>query len=392
MDRTGVTPRTGWSALATRRTVWALVTLNLLAAVVIAAAAVISGSATDAIALFLPLTFVAIGGLVALRQTGNGEAWILLAIATAWSFALVNPLDGAWVPAVMLMTTQLLLRFPDGQLPSPRWRRFSSLTIFLIPVLTFVVSCGGTLREDGSRNPYYLPWVTPLFALLVLLPLVMIVSAASLVVRYRAAARLQREQIRWLAWAGSVVVLIYVVTLTASFWYDSARPADSSSPAWFAEASPFWLSLLQTIALVSFVLIPAAIGVAILKYKLYEIDRIISRTASYALVTGVVVITYVVVVTFVSRLVPTSSSVSTAAATLTAAAIARPLLRRVQGLVDRRFNRSRIDASRTVDAFGETLRHEVDTDRITAGLVLAVQQSLEPVSQAIWLQVPPKVS
>jgi hypothetical protein len=366
-----------------------LVTLNLLAAAVIAAAAVISGSATDALALFLPLTFVAIGGLVAIRQTSNAEAWILLAIATAWSFALVNPLDGAWVPAVMLMTTQLLLRFPDGQLPSPRWRRFSSLTIFLIPVLTFVVSCGGTLREDGSPNPYYLPWVTPLFALLVLLPLVMIVSAASLVVRYRAAARLQRQQIRWLAWAGSVVVLIYIVTFTTSFWYDSARQADSSSAAWFAEASPLWLSILQTLALVSFVLVPAAIGVAILKYQLYEIDRLISRTASYGLVTGVVVVTYVLVVTLISRLVPTSSTLATAAATLTAAAIVRPMLRTVQGVVDRRFNRSSYDAARTVDDFGESLRHEVDTDRISVGLVAAVRQTLEPRSLTIWIQRAP---
>ncbi len=381
--------RDGWSKLATRRAVWMLLALNLVAAVAIAVVSVASDSASNVIALLLPLTFVAIGGLVTLRQTGNGEAWILLAIATSWSFALLNPLDGSWVPAVMLMTTQLLLRFPDGQLPSLRWRWFSALTIILIPVLTFVVSCGGTLREDGTSNPYYLPWVSHLLVLMVLLPVVMVASAASLVVRYRTAARLQREQIRWLAWSGSVVVVLYIVTLATSLWFDSDHQVDSSSSSWFAGNYPLWLNLLQLCALLSFLLIPAAIGVAILRYRLYEIDRLISRTVSYGLVTGLVVATYVVVVTLISRLAPASSSLATAAATLTAAAIFRPLLRGVQKVVDRRFNRASYDSAQTVEDFGESLRHEVDTDRISVGLAAAVQQSLEPQSLTIWLRNSP---
>ncbi|MCZ3387829.1 MAG: hypothetical protein LH645_01625 [Actinomycetia bacterium] len=150
-------PRTWWSVLATGRSLWSLLALNRVAAVVFAGGALISGSPTDVVALLLPLTFAAIGSLVTLRRSDNGEAWILLAIATSWSFALLAPIEGAWVLAVMLMTTQLPLRFPDGHLPSPRWRWFSSLTIFLIPVLTFVVSCGGEFREDSAPNPYYLP-------------------------------------------------------------------------------------------------------------------------------------------------------------------------------------------------------------------------------------------
>ena len=389
MNKAGLTPRTWWSALATRRTVWVVLTLNLLAAVVIAAAAVISANPLDAVSLLLPLTFVAIGGLVTLKQTRNGEAWILLAIATSWSFALLAPIDGGWVPALMLMTTQVLLRFPDGQLPSLRWRWFSWLTIVLIPVLTFLVSCGGEFREDGTSNPYYLPWVSHLLVLMVLLPVVMVASVASLVVRYRTAARLQREQIRWLAWSGSVVVVLYIVTFATSLWYDSAHQVDSSSSSWFAGNYPLWLSLLQLCVLLSFVLIPAAIGIAILRYRLYEIDRLISRTVSYGLVTGLVVAAYVVVVTLISRLVPTSSSLATAAATLTAAAIFRPLLRAVQGVVDRRFNRARIDASLTVGAFAEQLRHDVDTHRISVGLVAAVRRTLEPQSLTIWLRNSP---
>ncbi|MFZ0324468.1 MAG: hypothetical protein WAN48_10090 [Actinomycetes bacterium] len=372
----------------TRRWVWALLGLNLIGSAAVAVSALVAGSPIDIVAVLLPLTFVAIGSLVTLRQPRNGEAWLLLAIATAWSFALLAPIDGGWVPAVMLMTTQLLLRFPDGLLPSPRWRWFSRLTFVLIPVLTFVVSCGGEYRQDGTTNPYYLPWVTPLVALMALLPLVMVTSAASVVVRYRRAALLQREQIRWLAWAGGVVVVIYTVTLGSSLWYDSSQQIDSASSSWFADAYPAWLSLLQGLALFSFVLIPAAIGLAILRYRLYEIDRLISRTASYALVTGVVAVTYWVVVTLMSALAPTSSSLTVAAATLAAAAIVRPMVRKVQGLVDRRFNRASFDAARTVDDFGARLRHEVDSDRITAGLVLAVQKTLEPRTLTIWLQRP----
>ena len=137
-----------------------------------------------------------------------------------------------------------------------------------------------------------------------LLPVVMIVSAVSVVIRYRSSPRLQREQIRWLAWSGSVVVVLYTVTLGVSLWYDSAHQVDSSSSSWFAATYPLWLSLLQGLALLSFMLVPAAIGVAILRYQLYEIDRLISRTASYGLVTGSVALTYVVAVTLMSRLVP----------------------------------------------------------------------------------------
>ena len=137
---------------------------------------------------------------------------------------------------------------------------------------------------------------------------------------------------------------------------------------------------------VGMTLIPISCGFAITRYHLYDIDRIISRTTSYAIVTGCVIATYAAIVTVASRLFHTNSPVVVAAATLCAAAIARPALRRVQAAVDRRFNRERYDAVHTVDEFGARLTHEVDPDRVSTDLVHVVTNTLEPRDLSLWLK------
>jgi len=135
--------------------------------------------------------------------------------------------------------------------------------------------------------------------------------------------------------------------------------------------------------------LPISIGVAVLRYHLFDIDRVISRTASYTIVTGFVVATYIVVVALISPLVRGSSSLAIAAATLTAAAIARPVLRRVQEAVDRRFDRARYDGQRTVDALGARLRDAVDVGLVSRDLVAAVNETLAPTKVSLWVRETP---
>ena len=136
------------------------------------------------------------------------------------------------------------------------------------------------------------------------------------------------------------------------------------------------------------VAVPVSIGVGVLKYRLYEIDRLISRTASYAIVTGVLLGTYATIVALASSVVPRSSSAAVAAATLAAAMIARPLLRRVQDIVDRRFNRARYDALRTVEAFRSRLQNQVDVQRVREDLEGIVNDTLQPQTVMVWIPQP----
>ncbi len=150
--------------------------------------------------------------------------------------------------------------------------------------------------------------------------------------------------------------------------------------------APPWLDTLGNITVLTFVAIPVAIGIAILRYGLYGIDRLISRTLSYAVITGTLLVIYLLLVTTVSRIAPASSSLAVAASTLAVAALFQPLRRRVQTVVDRKFNRARYDADRTVDAFTRTLREEVDLDAVSSDLIATVHDTLEPARVGLWLR------
>jgi hypothetical protein len=218
----------------------------------------------------------------------------------------------------------------------------------------------------GLHNPVGLHWVND-HAVAIGLPLALgmavsvVGSVASLLIRYRHAEPTVREQLRWVAWAAGMVVLAY-----AGSWLVPWNAADNLVAALYG-------------------LIPASIGIAVLRFHLYEIDRIISRTVSYAVVTAVLLLMYAAVVTVVSRLVPVSSAVAVAAATLTAAALLRPLLSRTREFVDRRFNRSRYDAERIVEAFSTGLRTAVDADVVLTELVRTTREAVQPQTLAVWV-------
>jgi hypothetical protein len=361
-----------------------------IALLVDAALALSSSQAAENLAtLVVPFGFLSVGWLIVRRYPAQVEGRLLLVVGASFAVILGLPFDGGWVIPVGVMGTHLLLRFPDGQLPSRRWWWFSRWCTLMIVVLTVVVTTGSQVTTQGVSNPYYVPWTTALSFFIAAFPLSLLASVASVILRYRRSGTLKRAQIRWLAAAASVMIGLYVTTLVVSFAYDGLHDINSANSSWFAPRYPVWLLTLQFTALMSFLLIPAAFGIAILRYRLYDIDRLISRASAYLLVTGLLLATFAAIVVGGSQLLGNESSVVVAAATLAAAAVARPLLRRVQAAVDHRFNRAGFDALSTVEEFGVQLRAELDVDQVEALLLGAVGRTLQPSAAGLHLLSPP---
>jgi hypothetical protein len=349
--------------------------LGALGALLTVGGAVLSDSATAAFTVLVVAgAWTGVGALLSLRRPRNPLSWLILAIGVMWAVILLPldagpalwPLGGIWIVPLGLMGTQVLLRFPEGRLPSPRWRLFSRATLVLLVAILAGFAFGQPEVDTGTPNPVYQPWVGNLaFALLFVFVGCVLASLASLVVRYRHAGTVEREQVRWIIWAAAVFLGLYVLALTDALG-----------------------GLGDDLALLGYGLLPLAMGAAITRYHLFDIDRIISRTAAYTLVTGAVVAVYALVVTLVPRLLPVSSAFAVAVATLAAAAASRPALVRVRGAVDRRFDRTRYDASRTVEAFGTRLRDEVDPALVVRDLTDAARTAMQPDLVEVWVRSP----
>jgi hypothetical protein len=192
------------------------------------------------------------------------------------------------------------------------------------------------------------------------------VAAVCVVLRFRASRGVERQQLRWVA-AGAVAAAAPLLLLSLGF--TGLVPED-------VFAIPLLLSL------------PLAIAVAVLRYRLWDLDRLVSRTVTYTLVTALLVVPYLLIVPAAGRLAQGAGNLAVAAATLAAAAAFAPLRRRVQGLVDRRFNRRRYDAARTVEGFAARLRDQVDLDALEAELLAVVDQTVAPSGASLWLRPP----
>jgi hypothetical protein len=232
---------------------------------------------------------------------------------------------------------------------------------------------GPLANHPTIANPLAIEAAEPLFRVLqpvsaICFPVVLICSAASIVVRFRRARGLERQQLKWLAYA--VAVFAVVVALASREW-----------TGW---------AVAQVAALLALGFIPVAIGIAILRYRLYDIDRVISRTLVYAVLTATLTLTYAVVVLVLGQLFGEAGgnppSWAVAGATLAVAALFQPLRRRIQRLVDRRFNRRRYDAARTVEAFSGRLREEIDLDSLSAELLAVVDQTMQPTEASLWFR------
>jgi hypothetical protein len=198
--------------------------------------------------------------------------------------------------------------------------------------------------------------------------LAILAAAWSLVVRFRRARGVERQQLRWIALAA-------VLTLAAVFVLAGLLAAGTRDPV-----------VLGWVTAVCIALLPLATGAAILRYRLYDLDRIISRTLAYGLLTVLLGLGYAGVVLGLGQLLGRDSSLVVAAATLAVAAVFQPARRRIQALVDRRFNRRRYDAARTIAAFSGRLREQIDLDTLTAELLAVVDQTMQPTQASLWLR------
>jgi hypothetical protein len=359
--------------------------------------------AGNLVGLAAALSFSAVGFLVVRRQPRNALGWVLLASAPCvilsqigGTYAVIDyrlhggalplgwlavSLGEMWVPWIMLLGLPILL-FPTGTVPSPRWWWTLWLYLGFGCLATLGSLADGVvvgLRRhvhillDGSPSSSdhsVLTTVAGGFLLLAALVALGLTVAwiVRLVLSYRGAAGDRRQQLKWLTAGAIVTVGVFVGSFLA--------PANTGSGTVVSDfLLPFGIAAL-----------PIGMGVGILKYHLYEIDRIISRTLSYAIVTGLLVGVYVGLVTLATRVLPFSSPLGVAASTLAAVALFNPLRRRVQRVVDRRFNRARYDAETTVSVFAQRLRDDIDLEAVSAEFVGAVQAAVEPVHVALWLR------
>lgn len=346
----------------------------------------------------LMIPFAAVGTLVASRQPRNPIGWLLLAIAITATggadcgFYAVRayhvdhhglPLSRlavfftqGWVSMLVLMPLPILF-FPDGRISRPwRWTLgvYAALMAVLVVEITIKdlpaftdsvirIDSSGELKPLGASDGGGLG-----FAIVVLVFLGISLSwVVRQVVLYRRSTGDLRQQLKWLLAGGSFAVFGFFLTLTIG----------SGTGA---------LSVIGKVGFFGLIALPISIGVGILRYRLYEIDRLISRTLSYALLTGLLVGVFVGLVLLTTRVLPFSSPVGVAASTLAAAALFAPLRSRLQRIVDRRFNRARYDAEALVAAFGARLRDAVDPETVLSELAAAAGGSVQPAHVSVWVK------
>jgi hypothetical protein len=270
----------------------------------------------------------------------------------------------------------VLLLTPTGKLPSPRWRWWGRVAAAAAAVwlLASIIHPEPLYPEYPTiGNPLAVPAlprglldvVMPAAGVVVLAALV--VGAVSLVGRFRRARGTERQQLRWLAWGAALAAVALLVALAALVLEDD-------------------FTLLNVALGVCAALLPLATGAAILRYRLYDLERIVSRTLAYGLLTVLLGSGYVGVVLGLGRLLPQGSSLVVAAATLAVAAVFHPARRRIQNAVDSRFNRRRHDAGQLIAAFSARLREEIDLDTLTAELLTVVDQTMQPTQASLWLR------
>jgi hypothetical protein len=352
-----------------------------------------------AYAVAFPLGYATIGLVLSLRRPANPIGWLYAAAGLAWS--LIIPLEPwvtqqardqrplplaaqvayvvlqtAWAPAITCGITLPLLLLPDGRLRSRRWRPVVAAAV----AAGVVVVVAGILAPEPPEealfpNPLALDGTAGTIATVVswvgvaLFMAGLVAALVCVVLRFRAAHGVQRQQLRWVAaGAGAMVVTIWVLLPVALSGVAPAVPV-----------------VLFPLALLC---VPVSVAVAMLRYHLWDLDRLVSRTVTYAVVTALLAVPYLLILPAVTRLADDAGDLAVAAATLAAAAAFAPLRRRVQDLVDRRFNRRRYDAAGTVAAFATRLRDQVDLDALEGELLAVVDQTVQPSRTSLWLRPP----
>jgi len=385
--------------LTDRRSAVLAWSLAVLALALLVGSRVIGGAEGDGTVLIpaLGLAFSGVGALIASRHPRNAVGWIfagvgvttgLGAFAGAYAERWLGGDGGSralgelaavygtisWIPFILVPCTFVLLLFPDGRLVSPRWRWIAWCAGLGIAGLILVTAFDPGPLEDYPTlpNPYGVdsPLLEPLAGLSVLLLLIgMVGSAASLVVRFRRAQGERRMQIKWLALAGVVAALIVPISVIGS-------------DLWGASAT-------NVACMLGVLCLPLAAGVAILRYRLYDIDVVINRALVYGALTAALAAAYlgcVLLLQLALSPLTADSGLAVAASTLAVAAMFRPARARVQAAVDRRFYRHRYDAAQTLEAFSGRLREELDLDALDASLRGVVAEAMQPAHVSLWLR------
>jgi hypothetical protein len=386
------------SGRAAARLAWSLAALAALlfaAGVALSLASVgLRTKATWALVPAIIAGFSIVGVLIASRQPRNPIGWLFCGIGVAGSLMSLSRgyaefwLDGqaasttlgetaiwysdvSWAPVMLPAATFLLLLFPDGRLLSRRWRPVAWCAGLGIALVFAADSFDPGPLPDFPQvaNPYgvespMIDVLTPIGLLLLLVALVG--SPLSLVLRFRRAGYEQRQQIKWLALAGAVAAVTFVVAFVGyDLW--TAPVADGAI-------------MLTVLAL------PVAAGIAILRYRLYDIDLVINRTLVYGALTATLAAAYVGTVLLLQLVLSPGSDLAIAGSTLAVAALFRPARRRIQSAVDRRFYRRRYDAQRTLEEFAARLRDQIELNALNAELGAVVQETLQPAHVSLWLR------
>jgi hypothetical protein len=389
-----------------RRLLWAVVGLSLVLTVASVVLLVLTLSTPvpagnfgfRGFSILFAVAFAAVGSVIVSRRPENVIGWLLVAAGLASAIQAFTELyamyavlahpgslpagrDVAWVQAWIWMVPVALLGgfvfplFPDGKLPSPRWRWIPWLAGagMVLGIIGTGLAQGPLQNFRTIRNPFGVqgnpfqvfggggfPFIASVVA-----------GCVSVFVRFGRAGGTERQQVKWLAFSGVfVAVMLLPAGLTAS----------ASSTAVLAKA-------FQDALLVGFAAIPLAIGVAVLRYRLYEIDRIINRTLVYGLLTALLGGVYVGLAVGLGSVVSSNqNSLVIAGSTLVVAALFTPARRRIQALIDRRFYRRRYDAGHTLEVFSARLRDEVDLDELREHLLRVVGETMQPARAQLWLR------
>ena len=341
--------------------------------------------------------FAGVGALIASRQPGNAIGWMFLGVAFLVALSVcggeyanyvfvVSPGWGpggylagwlylwTWYPTLALIVTVPMV-FPDGRVPGPRWRPvLRGWIAFTAAVVLLYMVRPGPMSDPGDPawgdNPIGIAFLDPVFGLLepvatVVLVVFLVCAATSSVERFRRSRGDERQQLKWMTYGVAVWI----------FWVPVSMLAHGD--------------LADLFFAVTIAVLPAATAIAIFKYRLYEIDRVISRTLVYGLLTLILGLAYAGLVLGGQALfssVAGGSNLAIAVSTLVVAALFMPVRRRVQRFVDRRFYRHRYDAQRTLEAFGARLREEVDLPLLAADLRGVVTETMRPAHVSLWLR------
>ncbi len=382
---------------------WSLCALTLLLVACVVVFTIVQGAHRQGLTFLIGVVSCAlVGGVVASRRPSNPVGWFFVVGAACFAVgeatfryaiygividpgslpaarALAWPQTWLWAPGVALVIIFLPLYFPNGRLLSPRWRPALWLAIALSVSFAFFSAFmpGEVSDVSGVANPLGIEGLRPVLrvvevVMVWMFPVVVFLSAASLVVRFWRSRGEERQQMKWLTYAVAAMAVMILLT----------NLLDATNSVLYP--------VVDTFTALVFAGIPVAAGIAVLKYRLYEIDAIINGTLVYGSLTAMLVLVYlggVVSLQYVLRaLTGEESQLAIVASTLAIAALFNPLRRRVQAFVDRRFYRRKYDAAKTLEAFSAKLREETNLDALNDELVSVVRETMQPEHISLWLR------